>query len=115
MLHYKEWLFEKKPSILTKLWGGLVKYGFMQQSVPALYTYQGALPKQPVPSIRATCDKYLSTVKPLLEPKEYDVMVQQVERIVLCAVHSVACPPPPPLPCACTALSKHWLGVKPPF
>lgn len=42
---------------------GVVKYGFMRQTQPLLYTYQGVLPKLPVPTLEATCTKYLASVK----------------------------------------------------
>jgi len=41
----------------------VVKYGFMRQSRPQLYTYQGVLPNLPVPHLDDTCRRYLRTVK----------------------------------------------------
>eukprot|EP00668_Euglena_longa_P018525 GGOE01023103.1.p1 GENE.GGOE01023103.1~~GGOE01023103.1.p1 ORF type:complete len:868 (+),score=209.13 GGOE01023103.1:33-2606(+) len=71
LLKYKGWIYESKPSFLTKLWAGFMKYGFMRQTKPLLYTYQGVLPKLPVPTLEATCKKYLASVKPLLSETEF--------------------------------------------
>ncbi len=57
----------KKPPLVLKLWALVVKTLTSLRLIgtesspghPMLYSYQGALPSQPVPSIRATLDRYL--------------------------------------------------------
>jgi carnitine O-palmitoyltransferase 1 len=61
------WLYERRPSLLTKIWGVFLKSLFFAGRRPLLYAFQGALPRQPVPNVRSTLTKFLDTVRPMLE------------------------------------------------
>jgi carnitine O-palmitoyltransferase 1 len=76
-LKYRGWMYEAKPGLFTKIWATVVKYGFMRQSRPQLYTYQGVLPNLPVPHLDDTCRRYLRTVKPLLPAEEYTAISEK--------------------------------------
>lgn len=56
--------------VLTKLLGG---------RNPLLYSYQGSLPKLPVPSLEGTMERYLLSVQPLLDEEKYKRMEKLVE------------------------------------
>ncbi|KAF6018437.1 CPT1A [Bugula neritina] len=68
------WMYEPfgRISLPNKIWLGLVK--FLQGRDPLLYGYQSALPKLPVPSLQGTHDRYLESVRPLLDDEEYKKM-----------------------------------------
>eukprot|EP00163_Fabomonas_tropica_P012357 TRINITY_DN2362_c0_g1_i1.p1 TRINITY_DN2362_c0_g1~~TRINITY_DN2362_c0_g1_i1.p1 ORF type:complete len:776 (+),score=131.48 TRINITY_DN2362_c0_g1_i1:222-2549(+) len=68
---YKGWLFLKpgQKSVLVTMWGALVKLITWQK--PLLSSFQGVLPRLPVPSLDVTCQRYLQSVRPVLKPEEY--------------------------------------------
>ncbi|XP_050422523.1 carnitine O-palmitoyltransferase 1, liver isoform-like isoform X2 [Adelges cooleyi] len=77
---YKGWMFEargggKKVSTSTKLWALAVKL-LSTSSKPLLYSYQGSLPKLPLPPVKQTMERYLRSVRPLLNDTEYESMVK---------------------------------------
>ena len=61
-----------KTSLATRVWAGLV-WLFSGRN-PLLYSYQGSLPKLPVPSVAGTLERYMHSMKPLLTPEEFDDM-----------------------------------------
>lgn len=73
---YQGWMTEGrgKKSISTRIWGFLVTV--LKGRNPLLYSYQGSLPKLPVPPIKDTLRRYLRSVRPLLGDEEYEDMVQ---------------------------------------
>ncbi|XP_029656491.1 carnitine O-palmitoyltransferase 1, liver isoform isoform X2 [Octopus sinensis] len=73
---YQRWIYEVRGpvSLRTKIWLMFVKaFRFIGQE-PLLTSFQGALPKLPVPSIEDTMTRYLRSVKPLLDEENYDRM-----------------------------------------
>ncbi|XP_068081222.1 carnitine O-palmitoyltransferase 1, liver isoform isoform X2 [Anabrus simplex] len=72
---YKGWMYEQRGrgsriSWQTKLWIVMVKI-FSGGSKPMLYSYQGSLPRLPLPSVEATMKRYLRSVHPLLSTEDY--------------------------------------------
>lgn len=58
LLMYKGWMYETrgrgaKVSINTKLWAGLTKL-LSSWNTPGLYSFQGSLPRLPLPSVHDT-------------------------------------------------------------
>lgn len=76
-LRYKGFLYDppKRPRLRTILWLFTVKIleGF---GTPLTYSFQRVLPPLPVPPLKATCERYLRSAKPLLDEAEYDRMVR---------------------------------------
>lgn len=70
LFSYKGWLYQPPRSVSwpVMIWGAVVR--LLSGRSPLTYSFQGALPRQPVPSISATCAKYLESVAPLLSPEE---------------------------------------------
>lgn len=76
LLIYKGWMYEargsgSKVSIGTKLWALLVKV-LASWNKPGLYSFQGSLPRLPVPSVPDTMSRYLRSVRPLLDDENYN-------------------------------------------
>lgn len=71
LLQYHGWLRDdpKRVSIVTQVWafGVHVVRGFGEQ---LLYSYQKSLPRQPVPPLRSTVERYLDSMQPLLGDDE---------------------------------------------
>ncbi|KAG9481506.1 hypothetical protein GDO78_010632 [Eleutherodactylus coqui] len=74
LLSYHGWMYEQhgKMSATTKLWLTLVK--IFSGRKPMLYSYQASLPRLPVPKIKDTMQRYLESVKPLMNDEEYKRM-----------------------------------------
>ncbi|XP_050540748.1 carnitine O-palmitoyltransferase 1, liver isoform isoform X2 [Daktulosphaira vitifoliae] len=76
---YKGWMYEnrgsKQVSLPTRLWALSVKL-LSTSSKPLLYSYQGSLPKLPLPPVNDTMKRYLKSVRPLLNDSEYESMVK---------------------------------------
>ncbi|ENN80944.1 hypothetical protein YQE_02649, partial [Dendroctonus ponderosae] len=75
---YKGWMYEaqnKSPSLLTKLWLSAVKV-LGGWNTPKLYSYQSSLPRLPLPSLHDTMERYLRSVRPLLDDSMYSKMVK---------------------------------------
>ncbi|KAL1117008.1 hypothetical protein AAG570_004336 [Ranatra chinensis] len=75
---YKGWMYEERGkgsriSLATKLWLLAVKT-LSGPSKPMLYSFQGSLPRLPLPSVRDTMRRYLLSVKPLLNDTQYERM-----------------------------------------
>ncbi|GFQ92989.1 carnitine O-palmitoyltransferase 1, liver isoform [Trichonephila clavata] len=72
---YKGWMYQsraKKMPLKTKLWLGTVS--FIAKRKPQLYSFQGSLPNLPVPDLDKTMDRYLQSVKPLLDEEKHKRM-----------------------------------------
>uniref|UniRef100_A0A1L8DYB6 carnitine O-palmitoyltransferase n=1 Tax=Nyssomyia neivai TaxID=330878 RepID=A0A1L8DYB6_9DIPT len=80
LLMYKGWMYEargkgKSVSMQTKLWGAVVKV-LSTWNKPGLYSFQGSLPRLPLPSVHDTMTRYLRSVRPLLDDENYNRMTQ---------------------------------------
>lgn len=77
LLMYKGWLFEgrtsKIASLKTIIWAALVKTLTMKRQ-PMLYSFQGSLPRLPLPRLEDTVARYLQSVRPLLNDEQYEKM-----------------------------------------
>uniref|UniRef100_G7PG77 Carnitine O-palmitoyltransferase 1, muscle isoform n=1 Tax=Macaca fascicularis TaxID=9541 RepID=G7PG77_MACFA len=71
LLSYHGWMFEMhgKTSNLTRIWAMCVR--LLSSRHPMLYSFQTSLPKLPVPRVSATIQRYLESVRPLLDDEEY--------------------------------------------
>ncbi|CAG9781833.1 unnamed protein product [Diatraea saccharalis] len=81
LLMYKGWMYESrapgaKISLKTKLWASIVKV-LSGWNKPKLYSFQGSLPRLPLPSVEDTMRRYLISVRPLLDDENY----KRVERL----------------------------------
>ncbi|XP_024435080.1 carnitine O-palmitoyltransferase 1, muscle isoform [Desmodus rotundus] len=74
LLSYHGWMFEMhgQTSRFTKAWAMCVR--LLSSGRPMLYSFQTSLPKLPVPSVPATIQRYLESVRPLLDDKQYNRM-----------------------------------------
>nr|CAD7194400.1 unnamed protein product [Timema douglasi] len=75
---YKGWMYEERGkgrviSNRTKLWVMMVK-ALSGASSPLLYSFQGSLPRLPLPSVQETMKRYLKSVRPLLDDEKYTRM-----------------------------------------
>ncbi|KAH0948402.1 hypothetical protein HN011_002404 [Eciton burchellii] len=75
LLMYKGWMYEargkdRKLSMCTQFWLVLVKI-FSGWHKPMLYSFQGSLPRLPLPSVAGTMSRYLRSVRPLLDDDNY--------------------------------------------
>lgn len=57
----------------TRLWGLFVKV-LATWNKPGLYSFQGSLPRLPLPSVQDTMQRYLRSVRPLLDDSNYNRM-----------------------------------------
>ena len=71
LLNYRGWMYEKKVSTTTIVWGALLRGFFFGQRSPLTYSFQNAMPRLPVPALKDTITRYLTTVEPLLSADEY--------------------------------------------
>ncbi|XP_056593850.1 carnitine O-palmitoyltransferase 1, liver isoform [Triplophysa dalaica] len=74
LLSYHGWMFEQHGNVstTTKIWAGMVRIFSGRQ--PLLYSYQGSLPNLPVPAVKDTVNRYLESVRPLMNDSEYERM-----------------------------------------
>ncbi|KAL7643720.1 UNVERIFIED_CONTAM: hypothetical protein RMT77_005726 [Armadillidium vulgare] len=75
---YKGWMYEqrgkgRKISLKSRVWLLAVTL-FTKFSKPMLYSYQSSLPRLPLPALNATLNRYLRSVRPLLNDEEYAKM-----------------------------------------
>lgn len=78
LLMYKGWMYEKRApgsrvSLPTRLWAVFVKV-LATWNKPGLYSFQGSLPRLPLPSVQETMTRYLRSVRPLLDNENYSRM-----------------------------------------
>lgn len=101
LLSYKGFLFEtrgKKVSLTTKIWAVLVKgecdanvadnsfffsltfiLVFVKWNTPKIYSFQGSLPRLPLPDLSDTIRRYLRSVRPLLDDASYENVIRQAD------------------------------------
>ena len=77
---YKGWMYEsrakgRKVSLKTRLWGAAVKV-LSTWNTPLLYSFQGSLPRLPLPAVKDTMQRYLRSVRPLLDDENYNRMTE---------------------------------------
>uniref|UniRef100_A0A8C3GF66 carnitine O-palmitoyltransferase n=1 Tax=Cairina moschata TaxID=8855 RepID=A0A8C3GF66_CAIMO len=74
LLSYHGWMFAEhgKLSAGTKLWMTLVK--LFSGRKPMLYSFQTSLPRLPVPAVKDTVNRYLESVRPLMNDEEFKRM-----------------------------------------
>lgn len=79
LLCYTAWMYEPRGrmSLRTKIWLGLTKLFGSRR--PLLYSYQGSLPQLPVPALKDTMNRYLLSVRPLMDDNEYQKMEKLVD------------------------------------
>lgn len=72
---YKGWMYETRGkssiSLPTKIWLVFVKI-FSGWNKPRLYSFQGSLPRLPLPSIQDTMQRYLRSVRPLQDDAQFE-------------------------------------------
>uniref|UniRef100_A0A8B9PK11 carnitine O-palmitoyltransferase n=1 Tax=Apteryx owenii TaxID=8824 RepID=A0A8B9PK11_APTOW len=71
LLSYHGWMFAEhgKLSAGTRFWMALVK--LFSGHKPMLYSFQTSLPRLPVPSVKDTVNRYLESVRPLMNDGEF--------------------------------------------
>ncbi|XP_060632301.2 carnitine O-palmitoyltransferase 1, muscle isoform [Anolis sagrei] len=71
LLSYHGWMFEPHGKIgrSTKIWAAAVRV--MSGHHPMLYSFQTSLPKLPVPRVADTIQRYLDSVRPLLDDERF--------------------------------------------
>uniref|UniRef100_A0A2H6N6Z3 carnitine O-palmitoyltransferase n=1 Tax=Micrurus carvalhoi TaxID=3147026 RepID=A0A2H6N6Z3_9SAUR len=74
LLSYHGWMFAEhgKLSTGTKIWMALVK--LFSGCKPMLYSFQTSLPRLPVPAVKNTVNRYLESVRPLMNNEEFKRM-----------------------------------------
>mmetsp|Transcript_4768 Transcript_4768/g.11175 ORF Transcript_4768/g.11175 Transcript_4768/m.11175 type:complete len:838 (-) Transcript_4768:226-2739(-) len=80
LLNYKKWMYESKPSMMTMAWGGMLRFFFLGQREPLLYAFQSAMPRQPVPPIKQTIEKYLRSIEPLIPADQFELQKKEALR-----------------------------------
>jgi carnitine O-palmitoyltransferase 1 len=82
LLSYKGWMYEsphaKGISTTTKLWFQVLH--LISKSQPMLHSFQGALPRLPLPSLDDTLQKHLISLKPITTEKDYKEIVELSEK-----------------------------------
>ncbi|CAH0486877.1 unnamed protein product [Peronospora farinosa] len=82
LLSYRGWLYlapKEKRSIVI-IWAALLKiFGGRN---PLTYSFQDALPRLPLPSLKDTVKRYLKSVHPLLTSKEYEEVEHMANEFV---------------------------------
>lgn len=78
LLIYKGWMYEsrekgRKISLATRMWAALTKV-LSSWNNPGLYSFQGSLPRLPLPTVHDTLSRYLDSVRPLLDDDNYKRM-----------------------------------------
>ncbi|XP_054054537.1 carnitine O-palmitoyltransferase 1, liver isoform isoform X2 [Rissa tridactyla] len=71
LLSYHGWMFAEhgKLSAGTKFWMTLVK--LFSGRKPMLYSFQTSLPRLPVPAVKDTVNRYLESVRPLMDDEGF--------------------------------------------
>ncbi|XP_041795092.1 carnitine O-palmitoyltransferase 1, liver isoform isoform X1 [Chelmon rostratus] len=74
LLSWHGWMHARHGSVSwsTRLWMLLVKV--FSGRKPMLYSFQNSLPRLPVPSVKDTCQRYLESVRPLMDDEQYERM-----------------------------------------
>ncbi|XP_077177401.1 carnitine O-palmitoyltransferase 1, liver isoform isoform X1 [Paroedura picta] len=74
LLSYHGWMFHEhgKLSTGTMIWMKLVK--LFSGPKPMLYSFQTSLPRLPVPTVKDTVNRYLESVRPLMNDEQFQRM-----------------------------------------
>ncbi|XP_033490654.1 carnitine O-palmitoyltransferase 1, liver isoform isoform X2 [Epinephelus lanceolatus] len=74
LLSWHGWMHARHGSVSwsTRLWMVLVKV--FSGRKPMLYSFQNSLPRLPLPTIKDTCQRYLESVRPLMDDEQYERM-----------------------------------------
>lgn len=65
LLRYKGFLYNaRKPTLFMRIWGILMKL-LIGNRKHRLYSFQGVLPRLPVPRLADTCQRYLESMEAL--------------------------------------------------
>ncbi|XP_053497455.1 carnitine O-palmitoyltransferase 1, liver isoform isoform X1 [Ictalurus furcatus] len=74
LLSWHGWMYNRhgSMSISTKIWLVLVK--LFSGPKPMLYSFQSSLPRLPVPPVTDTVQRYLESVRPLMDDEKYKRM-----------------------------------------
>jgi len=82
LLNYQAWMYESKPSMLTMAWGLIMRSFFLGQREPLLYSFQSAMPRQPVPPLHKTIERYLQSIKPLISESAHQEQQEEATRFL---------------------------------
>lgn len=69
LLNYHGWMHSPK-STATKIWGLMLKAIVGKGNFPTFF-FQAMLPRLPVPDLNITCEKYLTSMRPLLSDEDF--------------------------------------------
>lgn len=74
LLSWHGWMHARHGSVSwsTRLWMLLVKV--FSGRKPMLYSFQNSLPRLPVPAVKDTCQRYLESVRPLMDDEQHERM-----------------------------------------
>ncbi|CAB3405614.1 unnamed protein product [Caenorhabditis bovis] len=81
LLEYKGWMYEspgKPVSKPTKIWLAILH--IISKAGPMLHSFQGALPRLPLPKLDDTIRKHLLSMRPILDDEEYEELEFLSER-----------------------------------
>lgn len=79
LFRYKGWLYLNPGEVnrVTTIWAFFVK--LLRGRKPLLYGFQAVIPRMSVPSLNQTIPKYLETVRPLYNDKEFEEVKKKAE------------------------------------
>ncbi|GBG25303.1 Carnitine O-palmitoyltransferase 1, muscle isoform [Hondaea fermentalgiana] len=80
LLSWQGWLFGTSPKWVTTIWGILVK--MLTGSKNLTYAFHMSLPTLPVPNLKRTCERFLSSVHALYDEAEYAKMEELVRKFL---------------------------------
>ncbi|KNC54745.1 carnitine palmitoyltransferase I [Thecamonas trahens ATCC 50062] len=82
LLTYRGWMWasRKGANLHIKAWALLVK--LFSGSSPKLYSFQGSLPRLPVPPLADTVRRYLESIEPVVEPAEFERMTELAHKFL---------------------------------
>uniref|UniRef100_A0AC35TUD1 Carn_acyltransf domain-containing protein n=1 Tax=Rhabditophanes sp. KR3021 TaxID=114890 RepID=A0AC35TUD1_9BILA len=75
MLYYQGWMYEpigKSPSVKTKVFFTIIQFVY---SYATFFSYKKVMPWLLIPAVKDTLQKYLCTIRPLVDDEEYDNFV----------------------------------------
>uniref|UniRef100_A0A669F3Q4 Carnitine palmitoyltransferase 1A n=1 Tax=Oreochromis niloticus TaxID=8128 RepID=A0A669F3Q4_ORENI len=74
LLSWHGWMQERHGSLSwsSRIW--MVRQCVFSGRKPMLYSFQNSLPRLPVPSIKDTCERYLESVRPLMDDQQFERM-----------------------------------------
>ncbi|KAL7014655.1 hypothetical protein ACKWTF_016048 [Chironomus riparius] len=81
LLQYQGYMFEgrgAKVSLKTKIWAATLK-GFIRFNPPQLYSFQNLLPRLSVPPLKDTIQRYLRSMRPIVDDENYQRLKREAE------------------------------------